>query len=264
MSEKKDVKKTKRFDAYSILALAGIVLIAIFFVILFTTMNASGTVSSSSSSSSSASTSSSVASALLLAQTSTAGISYLFVPINVVNITFMAITLLVLILLFVDLSFHKKSSHIAMVLLMGFLVSAYLLTRTIFCLSILGNAYINAGILYLIAFVASLFQIYFFIMKALDGDADWKYGLATGLTIAFIFLASVINYSLLDTYNYLGVTVFWLGLLASRVMVFVEIIAVVISTHYDYDPHPILLDDFGNPVNAKKSEQTNRSSMTKK
>lgn len=251
--------KEKRMTGISWLTLIGVIVFGLFFIVFFIVMgNASTSPSSSSAAVSSASSSATSASAGLLkpilradAATTSDPLAFLWTSDNIINLIFMAIALVLTSLLFVSVQIHKNSSHIVHVMLMSLTVSAYLLTKMITCYNP-ASGQINAAILYTFAFLTSLWQGYRFILEALDGDTDFRFYLATGLTIAFMFLGAAVNYSLLESYSYLYSPVFWGSVAASRLLIYFEIIATVISSHCDYDPNPIQLDEFGNPIDLKK------------
>lgn len=117
----------------------------------------------------------------------------LMTPDNVMNIAFMAVAFFVVLIMTVDLLFRQNVSHIVMVLVCGLLFSAYALARTIFNLAITRD-HVGSGVLYLIAFAGSLLMLYFFVKKALDGDADFSYLLTGGLTLLFFFLGCATNF----------------------------------------------------------------------
>jgi hypothetical protein len=275
----KENKKAK-FDFLTFLALIALIWLVLYFAGFISSFITSGTASSTSldlMSSAAGSTSEAASSSISSASSTQAGFSivhqfmparvaessfsdrvaYLFTPDNVTSLIFACIFLVIVVALFVALLTRKDKSHIGYTVLVSGLVFAYSLTKAIICFT--SGAvlqYANAGVLYCVAALASLFQIVFFILKALDGDADWRYMTSSVVTAVFLFLASAFQYSLLDAYSHMGDTVFWQGYSVSRLIIFVEIIAIIVSLRSDYDPNPILLDEFGNPIDVLKKKKT--------
>ncbi len=161
--------------------------------------------------------------------------------------TFMAIAFFLSLFTFFDLLYRKKASHVLLVLLHGISVFAYCLTLTIVAFE-KGSEGTTSGIFYAVCSVCTFLSIFSYIFKALNGDADWKFKTINGCSIVFLFLAVCFSYSILDSYEHIGDTVFWLGLLAGLFILLESVLATSISTLSDYDPHPIQLDEFGNPV----------------
>jgi hypothetical protein len=285
-------KKTKLWDARSLFVFVGLVFVILFFVLFFQTLisagnavaSSSSAISSSASSASSAVTSSSSSSLESVLSTSSATpllslpshgtrilmadsaassslsfgdkVAFMFTYENLINLVFMALALIFFVAFFIGVLRHKKVSHIGFILVGGVLMVVYLICRTVYCFQNVSSNYklVMAGLLYCLAIPCSIYQVYRFVLKALDGDAVWQYSLTTGLTIVLIFLAEANQYSLLDTYSHINDYVFWSGYLASRFMLYLDISIVYISVTCDYDPNPIELDEFGNPIDHLKEQ----------
>jgi hypothetical protein len=163
----------------------------------------------------------------------------------------MAIALVEFLLLGFDLILRQKVSHIGYVLALGLVFSVYSLIRVFLNIQ-MGSSFYSGAFFFGLAFVASLFLLYFFVKKALDGDADWRFQLAAWMTVGSFFFGVVSTYSILDLYGSKDDPIFWIGLLSMRIMIFLLVTAIVVSVKCDYDPNPILLDEFGNPVDTLK------------
>jgi len=164
---------------------------------------------------------------------------------TVLSLVFMALAFFLNLVFFLDILFREKVSHIAFILLDAVLVSAYCLA---FLIRDFASGATSAGVFMTLAFLASIGAIVFYELKALDGDADWRYWLFAILTWAFLLFASIGNYSLFDAYAHVGDAPFWGGYVAGRTMIYCSILTTFVSLASDYDPNPIMLDDFGNPI----------------
>jgi hypothetical protein len=170
---------------------------------------------------------------------------------SLVSVIFVGIAFLGFFLVAIDLFMRQKVSHIGYVLGLGGIFSLYSLIRVFLAIQ-MGSSYFTAAFFFGLAFVASLVLLYFFVKKALDGDADWRYQLAAWLTLALFYFGVVSTYSILDLYGSKDNPIFWIGLISTRIMIFLLVTAIVVSVKSDYDPNPILLNEFGSPIDALK------------
>ncbi len=160
---------------------------------------------------------------------------------------FMGIAFFLSLISFFDLLYRKKASHILLVLLHGVAVFGYSLTIAIVAF-LKGATGTTSGVFYVVAALFCFASLFFYCVKAMDGDADWKYKTATGGAIVFLFLAVCFSYSILDSFSKQDDPVFWLGMLAGILILMESIFATSTSILCDFDPHPLQLDEFGNPI----------------
>jgi hypothetical protein len=158
--------------------------------------------------------------------------------------------------LFISLLYHKNVSHIGYVLSFGGLLFLYALIKIITLAISFKSSYINSILFYSLSLIGAAFMIYFYILKGLDGDANFRYFLVFGLTFVFLYFAMIGQYSFFETYTYKGNSVFWISLFGSRIVLYGFIVATIVSVKSDYDPNPIQLDEFGNPIDQKKVQAT--------
>lgn len=165
-----------------------------------------------------------------------------------INLVFMIIGAVLMVLFLLDLLFRHNVSHILLVLCLGVYVFAYALAFSIFSLV---NKNAGSSVFFILGTIAVGLLIYFFVKKALDGDADWKFMGSLLLSIVFLFFGEIANYTIFDAYGHQGDGPFWGCFLASRIVLYLLIIAASVCAQCDYDPNPIKLDEFGNPIDDK-------------
>lgn len=170
---------------------------------------------------------------------------------NIINLIFMMIGFVLSSGVFASLLISHHSSHIISVLLLGLYVAAYALTKAIFGF---GHGLGGGAIFYLLAFLGAIGTIVFYILKALDGDSDWRFWAFAWITVALLLFGGIGYYSIFDAYGHPGDVPYWGGLSASRLVIYLSICASTISSKCDFDPNPILLDEFGNPIDEKKTK----------
>lgn len=151
--------------------------------------------------------------------------------------------------LFCDTLARKEVSHIAVTCTCGLVSLIYLV----------GNAVVEfmasnegAGAFFAIGAVASAFMIYFFIKKMLDGDATLGYKIAGGATLLGTLFGVCFAYPFLDAYTHANETIFWAGGFFGIAMMILMAVTFYVSISSDYDPNPIEIDEFGNPVDNDK------------
>ncbi|MCR4562704.1 MAG: hypothetical protein K5694_05855 [Bacilli bacterium] len=169
-----------------------------------------------------------------------------------INLIFMIIGAVLSLFLAADIFFRKESSHIALIIINGAYVTSYGVVQTIRNAT---NHVYGGMIFYALASIFSAILIYFYIKKALDGDANLKFILFGGLTAAFFIFAGIADYTIFDGFSNSGNVVYWMGLASSRLVAILSLATTVVSHQCDYDPNPILLDDFGNPIDEKAGEK---------
>jgi hypothetical protein len=171
---------------------------------------------------------------------------------NGLNFVFMILGFVFCLLLFFDLLFRQNVSHIFLVVAIGFFVMVFALTKVINGFVVGTTVSRRGSVFYILALVGLGAMIYFYIVKGLDGDASFWYYAVLIYTIVFLLFASIASYSLFDAYGNKDNPAFWFGYMASRIMIYLLIVATAVSVQNDYDPNPIQLDEFGNPIDEKK------------
>jgi hypothetical protein len=246
-------KRTWGFDVVSIASLAGAVLSLIFFIVLFAFIGGlqTGEIVEESSSeisidlSSIATSSESGASSLLFLDVTSDPLAVIKTQDNLLNIFFLLPVLLLSLAGFFDTFFRKNVSHILLVLAGGLVLIIYALMKAITLTA--ANKFAPA-IFYYLSLPALAALEFSYVRKALDGDANRLFYVSYALSILFLFFAGVLTYTVFDAYGHAGDHIFWGGFCASRLMLYFLISNTLISLHCDYDPNPIELDEFGNPV----------------
>ena len=159
---------------------------------------------------------------------------------------FMAIVGVLGILLFVDMCYRPKTSHILLVALSSLSVFLFSLTLTI-ALFLKGGVP-TGSILYLISSITSLAAFFFDVRKAIEGDIDWRYRLANGLNLLFLFFAVCFTYPVLEMFSHFDDWVFWLSLYGGLTILIFSAVVMAISSASDYDPNPAEIDELGNVI----------------
>lgn len=170
---------------------------------------------------------------------------------NTINLIFMMIGFVLSLGIFISLFISHHGSRVISVLLLGLYVTAFALTKAIFGF---GHGLAGGAVFYLLGFLSAIGTIVFYILKALDGDSDWRFWAFAWVTVAFLLFGGIGYYSIFDAYGHLGDVSYWGGLSASRLVIYLSICASTISSKCDFDPNPILLDEFGNPIDEKKTK----------
>lgn len=260
MTQDMKTRKKAVFDGLCVVPFAGIILCALYVLsfLLHLSDNFAAPEVVSSAASSANSVSGLIRGPLFSAATLSTSSPFvsLFTGDSLLNLVFVLIFFALFIALFVSLLYHKNVSHIGFVLAFGGLILIYCLAKLILLSVSFKNSYINAILFYALALVGCGFMIYFYILKGLDGDANFRYFLVFGLTCACLYFAMIGQYSFFDTYTYKGNSVFWISLFGSRIILYSFIAATIVSVKSDYDPNPIQLDEFGNPIDQKKTQVT--------
>jgi hypothetical protein len=172
---------------------------------------------------------------------------------NRLNVVFMVIGFVLMALLFLDFLFRQNVSHILLVVVSGLYLLAYMFAKMLASYLSGTNTTLKEGVFFTLTLLAMGFMIYYYIKKGLDGDASfWYYAVAIAV-ILFFFFAVISNYSLFDAYGNKDNPSFWPGLFSSRIMVYIFILITATNINNDYDPNPIQLDEFGNPIDEQKN-----------
>ena len=150
---------------------------------------------------------------------------------------------------FADCFLRKEVSHIGVLLGGGILVLVYSLINCI-------GGFIYAGVgsifFYGASVIAAGAMIFFFIKKMLDGDVTLGWKIAAGATLGLIFFSVCVAYPFLEAYSHIGDALFWTnGIFGLAIIAFTGVL-LMISASSDYDPNPIELDEFGNPIDNDK------------
>nr|MCR5491762.1 hypothetical protein [Bacilli bacterium] len=72
------------------------------------------------------------------------------------------------------------------------------------------------------------------------------------VAVAAGFFAGMSRYSLLDSFGNGNSPVFWGGYASTRFSLLILVAACLVNAKSDYDPNPIQLDEFGNPIDTVK------------
>ncbi len=151
--------------------------------------------------------------------------------------------------LFFDTLLRKEVSHIAATITAALVGSIYFAFNS---LVEFDKSVVGAGVFYALAAVFAAAMIYFFIKKMLDGDATLGYKICGGACGVLGLFAICFSYPFLDAYSHTGETIFWFGGLLGIAMLVYLSVAFYVSISSDYDPNPIAIDEFGNPIDNDK------------
>lgn len=147
--------------------------------------------------------------------------------------------------LFFDCLLRKGVSHIAVTVSSGLAVVAYLITNAIVEFAT-GSK--GASIFLILASIAGIALVFFFIQKMLDGDATLGYKISGGLCGVFALFGICLAYPFLDAYSHADESIFWGGGFLGIAILIILAVTFYVSVSSDYDPNPIEIDEFGNPI----------------
>lgn len=151
-----------------------------------------------------------------------------------------------------DMLLRQKVSHVAFSLTGQLIIVAYTLYQLIRCFVSGGFATVTGGVFYAIALLGELVLVYAIAEKALDGDASTLFYISFIVEVLFLLFASAQVYSFFDIYSERKNPVYWMGLLDALLLLCFSFYVAFVSLWSDFEPHPIRLDEFGNPVDDKK------------
>lgn len=171
---------------------------------------------------------------------------------NSINIVFAFIIGIFMIIFATDMLFRHKVSHIACTFIGQLLLIVYTLLRMISSFQANEFKATTGAIFYAITLVAELVLAYSIVEKALDGDASIVFVISFVVEILFIVFASFQVYSLFDVWGEKDNNVYWMGVFDSLIIMGFSCYVYFVALKSDYEPHPIKLDQFGNPVDEKK------------
>ena len=177
-------------------------------------------------------------------------LSFLTTFDNLTDLSFLALAGLIMFGFVFSLIFHADSAQLPLTLLSSSGFAIYLLLKFVGGF-VSGNT--SAVIFFLLAFVASGFLVFSIVKKALDGDADAIYHVAFAATLLLTVFGESSIWNFFQAYGQIGNMVFWGAIFANLILLYFCIAFTVISLNSDYDPNPIILDEFGNPVSRSSS-----------
>ncbi|GEM_PF-4360700 len=151
--------------------------------------------------------------------------------------------------LFVDTLVRKEVSHIAVTCTCGVVAFAYLLGNSIVELMASQE---GAGAFYAVGAIGAAATVFFFVKKMLDGDATLGYKIAGGVTLIGTLFGVCFAFPFLDAYTHANEAIFWAGGFFGIAMMILMAVTFYVSISSDYDPNPIEIDEFGNPVDNDK------------
>ncbi len=169
------------------------------------------------------------------------------------NVT-MSFALVFLVFFLVDLLYRKNATHILWIVLFGALVFAYALSVGLVLQLVKNN---GSSAFFFIAAFFSFTSLILYVRKALVGDADIWFKISAGLMITFYFLGWLFGYPILDAFGQGGDLNYWFGVYSSLAFSVYAVMVAYISSQTDYDPHPLELDEFGNPIDYVIETKTN-------
>ena len=168
---------------------------------------------------------------------------------NIASLVFVLIGLAVSLAFLVDLLVRKGVTHVFFVCLSLLTLLAYGVYR-----AVLGfrNGGLDAmgGVFYLIGSLGVACSLYLDVKKALDGDTDWKFHVASIVGGVGIWFGAIHDYSLLDAYGQSSNVLYWGGYVASRLLLLLFVLAEFVSLTHDYDPDPLDLSASANRSDA--------------
>lgn len=185
-------------------------------------------------------------------------ISYVeYVKLPAINTFSQAVLMLIMmpvatiasLVLFIDTYLRKEVSHIAATCTCGAVTFIYLAANAVVQFMSSGE---GAGVFFAIGAVGAAAMIYFFVNKMLDGDATLGYKIAGGATLIGTLFGVCFAYPFLDMYSHSTESIFWTGGFFGIAMMVLMSVAFYVSISSDYDPNPIEIDEFGNPIDNDK------------
>ena len=164
---------------------------------------------------------------------------YLHTGEYAVSLTFLGLLFVSLLLGLLHWIFRKKSTQLAVSLLLGLVAIGYAIARSVFCFGKGGTSSLPA-ILYILSAFAIAGSLYFFVKKTLDGDCSWPYYACLILGGAFLFVASCMkySYSILNAMGHQGDIVYWGSYGISRLVLLSYLLGGWLNLSLDYDPSP--------------------------
>ncbi|MCQ2798499.1 MAG: hypothetical protein MJ220_01270 [Bacilli bacterium] len=161
----------------------------------------------------------------------------------------MPIALLVSAGLFLDCFLRKEVSHIGVTFAVGCFATIYSLVNMI-------GGFLYSGVasifFYGAATIGAVAMTVFFIKKMLDGDVTLGFKISAGAFVVLGFFAVCVTYPFLEAYSHAGDSLFWTGGFFGLAVLILAGIAITVSALSDYDPNPIEIDEFGNPIDDNK------------
>lgn len=164
---------------------------------------------------------------------------------NIVSFTFGIIGLAFFILFALDLFFRNMSSHVLLVTLADLVLVAYYICRSVYCFNA-GGLNVAGGFFNAIAAGLCACLLYYYPLKALDGDCRRGYMIVWIASFVFGLFGSVSTYNLLDFHKNLGNIIYWGGYASTRFMLILSVINVATNYTKDFDPDPLVLDAYKN------------------
>lgn len=141
------------------------------------------------------------------------------------------------ILMFLDLFFRKKSSHILAVEIGTLIVLAYEIAFASYAF-VQGSVNIVTGLIYLMAAIGTVGTMILYAKKAFDGDhlgAYWVFFLVSSVMF-FFGCAGDNSYSILNAYSHNGDFSYWFGFGASRLVFIILLLTGFVNLFHDYCP----------------------------
>ncbi len=180
--------------------------------------------------------------------------AFIFSAEHIINFVFGMIFAVYGLLFALELFFHAKSSHILMVIIGSLLLFAHAVARIIWGIQNINEFSKSMPFIlfYIGAALTSVGCLYSFVKKSLDGDAGASYWVFFILAVIFSFFGGVSRYSLLDAFGNGSSPVYWSGYATTRFALLILAELGIVNTLSDYDPNPIQLDQFGNPIDVTK------------
>lgn len=160
---------------------------------------------------------------------------------------------------FLDCLFRKNVTHILIIFIQGLLLVAFEVVEAIN----LHSSNTSGWVFYAIAAALSVIMVYFYIKKALDGDATLGYKIVLILLAVFSFFGPSFGYPALEAYSHQGDTTFWTGCLIGYSYVMLLAISASLSMNNDYQPEERELDEFGNEVESEEAKKAKENLSSK-
>lgn len=173
--------------------------------------------------------------------------SYFFVGSfqNIISFTFLCVAAFFFLIYCFDLFFRSGAAHILIVEIANLVLVVYYIIRSVYCFQA-GGLNVAGGFFNAVAAALLLFMLWYYPLKALDGDCRRGYLVFWIAGFVFGLFGSVSTYNFLDFHSNAGNIVYWNGIISTRLMYIVSIINLFVNYNKDFDPDPLVLDEFAN------------------
>lgn len=171
---------------------------------------------------------------------------------HLLTLVFGWINCVLFLMLALDLTWRRNSSHILVTVLIALTNAAYALAQSIYRFE--NGMDVASAVFFALTAAFSLWSAGYFVKKAIDGNGNWLMKTVIGLDIAFMVIAAFFSYQVLEAFAHIGDALFWDGFMTGFFLLISFCLAGYVSMTSDYDPHPIMVDELGNIIEDSSDE----------